>query len=186
DANGDTLSALRATGISFDCSVNPAYGHGCSRIAGRPLLSPARIQDVVEFPMTTFPSFHGGLRPLQVCACSSREMPSALLKAWREQWPSATILLHSFELIQRPSVPGQFGRAAPIRRRRFEKLCDFLGRNRDKFRTRTFSELKASAAPYVRPVDPGRPLRVPFRQTLRRYVEQAADRLVTPALLERC
>jgi hypothetical protein len=176
DANPDTLRAARANGIAFDTSVNLAYGRGARLISADPILTPTRAFGVAEFPVTVFRSAGGSLRPLQVCACSSGEMESLLLRAWRAGWRSAVILLHSFELIVRPRHPGQYGLPAPIRRRRFDRLCRFLGEHRDKFQTRTFAELSAESCETG--PQPSAPLRVPLCHTVRRYLEQAADRLL--------
>jgi hypothetical protein len=180
NANGDTIRAVRLHQIPFDSSINPAYGNKGRPIAERPLLAATRIHGVTEFPVTTFRCAGGSLRPLQVCACSSGELESLLLHAWKAQWRSATILLHSFELIVRPNAPGRFGRPAPVRRRRFERLCRFLGTHRDQLRTRTFAELAGAPDAALLAVDvQPEPLGVPLHHTVYRYLEQAADRALS-------
>jgi hypothetical protein len=194
DGNRDTLAALRANGIRIDSTVNSTYGQGCRQIAGTPLFHPTVIDGILEFPVSTFRVFHGGTRPAQVCACSHTEMEALLTAAWQQNWPAVVIVSHSFELMQRPAVAGRMGVPAPIRRQRFERLCDFLARHRDRFQTKGFADLtpvqrtieteregtvliesaRSTARPF-RAFLPEKPVRVAPLHTIRRFVEQTVD-----------
>ncbi len=166
-ANLDTLRALRGCGISFDSSHNPAY-------RGRAILSdcpdhPALIEGVCEFPITRFACFDGTYRPMQICACSTREFESVLIQAWRAQWHSVVIVSHSFELLKRRNLWKRACRKpCSIVIRRFEKLCRFLAANRDKFRTVTFSQMDVASIP----VSPRPPLSAGAVSTAVRMAEQ--------------
>jgi hypothetical protein len=101
-------------------------------------------------------------------------MEGALLDAWGKKWYAFVLVSHSFELlkgrkqIDRPLLPDR------IVNRRFERLCRFLGNNRDKFCTRGFADLDPDSIPQRESV---RPLRGRLHQTAARLVEQVARRV---------
>ena len=136
-----TLRALSFNGILYDTSYNYPYLKRACRIAepeSPPLLSPQRIEGVWEIPIPYFDTFRGP-RHVQVSAASNAELEAALMHAYKAQWKTFVIVSHSFELIHRDkSNTAQYN---AIQTNRFEKLCHFLQKHSDKFRTRTFSEL---------------------------------------------
>jgi hypothetical protein len=178
-ANFDTLRALSRQGIQFDSSHNTCYLRStCHMRTPAPLLQPARLEEVWEFPVSFFGDWPGHYRHAQLCACSSQEMTGALMQAWEAGWYSFVIVSHSNELIRGrkqtavPPLPDHTVIA------RFNRLCEFLAEHRDKFRTTTFSELPARS---VSPPPVARPLRSKLRLTAGRLVEQLARRLCSSA-----
>lgn len=131
-----TLRALAANKILFDTSYNVCYPV-CRIAVSKPMLSPQKIEGVWEIPISYFDTFRG-LRHVQVSAASNAEMEAALMYAYKSQWKTFVIVSHSFELIHRDKKTARYN---GIQIRRFERLCRFLNKHNDKFRTRTFSEL---------------------------------------------
>ena len=170
-ANFDTLRALARNGILLDSSHNAAYlDTACGLRTPYALMQPRTIDSVIEFPITVFHDFRGRQRHAQLCACSCEELEYALLNAWESGWSSFVILSHSFELIKRRSRVAADG----VVIRRYEGICRFLDRHRDKFQTVTFSD-----PAIVNGVGDGSadPLCVPMRATLKRWSEQLLRRL---------
>ena len=171
-ADRRTLRALAALGLRYDTSHNAAHlGLACGLESLGMLKQPREVDGVVEVPVTWYRDRPGGVRPLQLCACSSEEMTRVLLDAWRSGWRVAVIVSHGFELIRRRPKP----KPHRVVVRRFEALCRFLAENRDKFETCGFADLVPEdlAEP-----EPARALRSSLARTLRRYAEQAVGHIV--------
>ena len=174
-ANLDTLRALARNRIRFDTSYNPAYlDSACDMPREGLLLQPEPWLGVVEFPITFVRTFTGRRRPLQLTACSSGEIEQALWQAWRRGWGSVVLVWHSFELIRGRNVPPFRARLDRIALGRFERLCRFLQRHRDKFRTTTFAEPLATECLGN---SQALPLRARAADTLVRWVEQLTRRM---------
>ena len=174
-ADFGTLKALQANGIRLDSSyARPHLGRPCALHIEAPLAQPAWVDGVLEFPLGYFEDWPGHYRTLQLCACSTSELIWALGEAWKRRWQYIVIVLHSFELLQRPREFG--GASRPDRQlvQRFERLCRFLAGDRQCFRTVTFSDIEPDD---VRPVGDQAPLRSHPLRTAWRYVEQAQGRL---------
>jgi hypothetical protein len=174
-ANDDTLRALADCGMVFDTSHNSCYlGTACAMSGPVPFLQPRKMFGIHEFPISYFGDWPGHRRHAQICACSGRELQTALWGAWEQGWHAFVIVSHSFELIKRR--PKANRPPAPDRTviGRFEALCCFLGMHRDKFRTAGFSTLAPESIPEVAPC---RPLASGVGSTVLRYVEQLSRRL---------
>jgi hypothetical protein len=176
-AGASTLRALARNGLTWDSSLNVPYlGGSCDLRTAEPLRQATRMEGVYELPITYFEDWPGHHRALQLGSCSFAEITAVLRLAARARWRSVVIVLHSFEMIRRPqgrSAPG-IGRPAAVVIRRFERLCRFLDRHRDQFRTVTFRGLDPAAL--VGP-QPARALRSHVGRTSWRYVEQLVGRL---------
>jgi hypothetical protein len=173
-ANVDTLKAARRNRLRLDTSYNYSYrDSACPLALGMELLQPREIEGVVEFPVSHFSDFPGHTRHAQVCACSVGEMTCALQDAFKSGWYTFVIVLHSFELVRVGSVESGDLKPDWINIRRFERLCEFLDANRDKFRTQLFSSVQEM--PTLRAA---RPLRSRPHHTARRLVEQLISRLI--------
>lgn len=140
-----TLRALTRIGIPFDTSYNVCYlDRECGlRLEGR-LVQPRTIEGVCEVPISFFQDYPGHDRHAQLCACSYREIARSITQAWRLGWQTYVIVSHSFELLRRnrsgiPHAPDR------IVIKRFEKICRFLARNRERFQTVGFSDLDPSS-----------------------------------------
>jgi peptidoglycan/xylan/chitin deacetylase (PgdA/CDA1 family) len=141
-ANSDTLQAVRRAGLAADSSYNRCYATGNRTIdIGQDVFQPRTIEGVTEVPMTVFTDYPGHYRPAQLAACSSWELERALWQARSFNWRSFVILWHGPELLRPGFRPDRRARASAVVLRRFERLCRFLDRNRDKFETPLFSEV---------------------------------------------
>lgn len=175
-ANFDTLRALFKNGILYDTSYNVCYlDLTCGMRTAQPLLQPMFIEGVYEFPVSFFQDWPGHRRHIQLCACSWRELQNSLLWAWRSGWHSVILVSHSFEMIKRPAHPAKQASVQSIVVRRFRQLCRFLGSNRDKFRTRLFSELDPKDIPLGLPAPV---FQSGMHHTAWRFLEQAAGRIL--------
>lgn len=174
-ANLDTLHAVARCGLRYDTSYNePHRRSACDVRVPKPLLQPQRINGVVEVPVTFLRVFGNRHRHLQLGSCSSGEIEQTLLTAWRNRWSAAVIVSHSFELIRDRNGAAACGRVDPVVLRRFQRLCRFLAKHRDKFRTATFHDAPGWDA--ALPDDP-QPPRARTVDTFRRVLEQAWRRL---------
>lgn len=174
-ANFDTLRALANNGIHIDSSYNSCFLDAeCQMRTVESMLQPRTIHGVCVFPVTTFVDFPGHERPAQLCACSFQELTKALLQAWRNKQYSFVIVWHPFELMKDVRNPAK-RRPDLINVRRFERLCEFLSNNRDKFRSSTFSDVDILKVPVLENIAR---IRSPLRYTAWRYAEQIASRLL--------
>ena len=161
--NIDTLRALRANGILLDSSYNASMlGQNSGVMPGVPVVSPIECEGVFEYPMTVFNDGSGSLRHVQLTACSYREIENLLWQALKSNSSSFVLLSHNFELLNRAG-----NKADSVVVKRFQKLCSFLHRNRDCFRTRGFTDLQ----PQVTQQQPA-PLVSPVWRTTARMLEQ--------------
>lgn len=165
--NADTLSALVASGIPFDCSYNATmFGPDSGVLSGVTVVEPVECQNVFEYPMTVFNDGSGSLRHAQLTACSYTELEGLLWQALETGRNSFVILAHNFELMNQTQE-----RADEVVVKRFQKLCSFLERNRDSFRVRGFQGLE----PKTTLVQPA-PLTSPIWRTGVRMMEQVYRR----------
>ena len=138
-ANGDTLDALRALGVTFDSSHNGADHPWPSALPfPADLIDPVSIDGVHEIPVSVMRRRNGALRPLQLCALSFAEMQSAMRHADEDGHGITTIVSHSFELATRDGR-----RVNQVVRKRFDRLCGFLADYRGLFPTTNFTALDA-------------------------------------------
>src|SRR3546814_6360547 len=120
-----TASEMRISDWSSDlCSSDLAATPWPSRI-GLPAdtIAPVVRAGLVELPVTLIEDAPGSLRNVQVCALSIGEIRAALDHAVAEDHAAVTIVSHSFELANRAGT-----RANGIHARRFEALCEKIGR----------------------------------------------------------
>jgi hypothetical protein len=165
--NRDTLFALASNQIPFDSSYNAGMTGTSSGVApGLVLVEPLFDAGVYEYPLTVFNDGTRKLRPAQLTACSWREMEGLLWQALDSGRRSFVILSHNFELM----TPAKT-RPDPVVVERYRKLCAFLDKNRDCFRTTGFHGLSGAS---VQPQPP--PLRSPLWKTAGRYLEQSVRR----------
>jgi hypothetical protein len=174
-ANFDTLRALHSNGLRFDTSYNACYlDSTCGLGLGDPLLQPREIHGVVEVPVSFFRDWPGHYRHTQLCACSASELEWSLEEAWRQGWYSYVLVSHGFELLRERKQIARPPRPDIIVIKRFERLCRFLGENKDKYRTSGFAEIDVAAIPDP----PGlNCLRSRMTDTAGRMVEQAFARV---------
>jgi hypothetical protein len=135
-ADAATLAALADLGIRYDSSHNGGHHPWPSALPLDPLLiDPVEVEGVIEVPVSQIASSKGGLRHLQLCAVSHREMRAALHHAADAGHRATTIVSHSFELATRDGR-----RPNRVLRRRFEQLCELLAGNQETMPTRHFTD----------------------------------------------
>ena len=175
--NSGTLDALARCGIRYDSSVNRTYWQ---RMCGFPAPKSAGhftdYNGVQELPVAVFEDFVGHFRPAQLCACSTAEMIHALHTAEAAGWEYFVIVSHSFEMLTRRRHP----KKPPVIRwdvvERFERLCEFLAENRQRFQTVRFTDLDNVAA--VPRQNGARPdIKGKLTNTVSRVVQQAVNRI---------
>lgn len=141
-ANDDTLHALAACGVTYDSSFAPGMAGSPCAISLPPRQQAARRHcGVTEVPCLAIAGPNGALRHGQVTALSFREMRAAILHAAAQGWPALVLVSHSFEFFNRKR-----GIARAIVRRRFERLCAWLGQ-RGPARTGGFDLVPPLATP---------------------------------------
>lgn len=166
--NMDTLRALAASGIAFDSSYNVTqFGLDSGVLPGVPVFAPIKCEGVYEYPMTVFRDGFGKLRHAQIAACSFHEFEGLLWSALEAGSKAFVLLSHNFELLNQAK-----NRPDWIAVKRFEKLCNFLDRNRDCFSVRGFHGL----APQLSTEQP-EPLSSPSWRTAGRLFEQIYRRV---------
>jgi len=165
--NRDTLVALRENKIFFDSSYNAtAFGLDSGVSPGITVVDTLHCEDVSEYPMTVFNDGTGTLRHAQLTACSSNELEGLLWQALEAGRQSFVILSHNFELLNQAKT-----RPDTVVVDRLRKLCAFLDRNRDSFRTCGFK----GQIPQPEQSQPP-PLTSPVWRTAHRMAEQVYRR----------
>lgn len=178
-ANTDTLLALERCGVRYDSSYNRSYvGDRCGLAQPKFVGHLTDYNGVQELPVAVFQDFMGHFRPAQICACSADEMIHALVSAEAAGWDFFVIVSHSFEMIARRRHPSK----PPVIRwdvvERFERLCQFLSANAERFPTIRFADLdKFSSVPM--PETPEVSIKGKFLNTVSRVAAQAFSRIQT-------
>ena len=165
-ASASTFRALRENGVSLDFSIDAVLPASVPDLRdGRDLTRTQVIDGVTSVPMAVFRDGFGKERHAQIGACAAAELIGAMEHAARAGKPHFVILSHGTEM-QKPWSP------LPDRivARRFESVCQYLGRHRDTLPTGGVADL-----PLADP-DSGGVSRASVPATTRRYVEQAVRR----------
>jgi hypothetical protein len=161
--NKDSLGALAANGITFDSSYNASmFGADSGVMPGATLVEPVECDGIIEYPMTVYNDGTRALRHAQLTSCSWRELEGLLWQALESQRQAFVILSHSFELLNQAK-----NRPDDVVVRRFQKLCEFLDKNRDCFQTKSFRDLGVTTVD-IQPA----PLSSPLWKTGARTFEQ--------------
>ena len=163
--NADTLAALADNDLPFDASYNATrFGPESGVSPGELLLDSRQIAaGIHEFPMAIFSDAAGRLRHAQLGACSFGEIESALWRAAEAGRQSFVVLSHNFELLNQGK-----NREDKIVVNRFRKLCAFLERHCDTFRSAGFVGLEPQPVKEKPAM-----LQVPWWHTAHRIAEQA-------------
>ena len=157
--NGETLDALARLGLRYDSSHNGTDHPWPSALPlAAALMDPAECGGIIEIPISQIAQRGGGLRHLQICALSTREMEAALRHAARNDHSVTTIVGHSFELASRDGR-----RVNRLVRGRFDRLCAYLEANAAAMPTATFAGLETAAPARAAQPLPARPLRTALR-----------------------
>ena len=166
--NRETLLALGHAKIPIDSSFNFAqFARSREGSLAEPLLQPTILSDVHEYPLSFFREPWGRYRHLQLGACSSAEIEELLRHAADSDWEAVVMLSHNFELMNgAKTAPDE------VVVRRFQRLCKFLHRHRDEFKTGGFVTRSRDSEVAQPPVPRSRLL-----STVTRFAEQALRRL---------
>jgi hypothetical protein len=175
-ADDNTIRALRRTDIEFDSSYSVSYaGTHCRLPCPESFGKPTYMGGVTEIPVGAIQDYPGHLRHAQLCACGGNELIHALNEAEANGWDFFVIVSHSFEMLsRRRSAKPPFIRESVVRR--FEKLCLFLSKNRDRFQTAGFEDLRKTKVLKnvgARPI----PVKGRITYTLERVIEQGINKL---------
>jgi hypothetical protein len=131
-SNPSTLQAVSGLGLGIDCSLKL----GAELPDATALVhSPAKVNGLMEYPLTTFFDWPGHRRDLQLAACSLTEITHVLHAARSFRWNSVVLLSHSAELLT-----ADRSRPDRVVMRRFEGLCRFLSESRKEFSTAWFRD----------------------------------------------
>lgn len=170
-ADEGTMRALHMADFKYDTSFNIDFPEICKLPTPPSLGAAHQISGVQEVAVSAFMDYPGHFRPTEICACSAHEMIRALEQAELSGWSHFVIVCHSFEMLS-----GRWQGKLRIRNEvvgRFEQLCAYLGRHRDRFRTAGFDDLHAMPdCERVPPPIKGTPL-----NTAERVFEQAVNRI---------
>lgn len=169
-ANVDTIAALQHNNILIDSSFNMGVAvSGSDLRKQRNFYTPFEMNGVSCYPMSVFIDGMGRHRHAQLGACSFLEIKQALSNAHRLGFNDFVILSHNFEMLK-------VDKHEPDRivAHRFEKLCQYLAENPDRYTVsgwggknhrasfKTYSDLPSTS----------------FFATLLRLVEQAIRRII--------
>jgi hypothetical protein len=172
-ANTNTLHALQRCGLKYDSSFNLCYANDNSFLPAPQSYGQATdYSGVLELPVAVFWDRPFHFRPAQIQACSTAEMIHALDVAERNAWDFFVIVSHSFEMITGRRNISRAPRIRQVVLDRFERICEFLGSNRQRFTTVGFSDLNL-LAPRKAPVA----VKGKLVNTAVRLWEQAANRV---------
>jgi hypothetical protein len=177
-ADEGIMQALQRAGFKYDTSFYLGFHDKCKLPVPPSLGAPHKLFGVQEIAVAAFKDYPGHFRPAQICACSAREMMRALEQAEKHGWRHFVIVCHSFEMLT-----GRWQGKPGIRNEvvdRFEELCAYLGRHRDKFRTIGFDDL--STLPDYHGVAPPPDIRGNLINTAGRVFQQALNRIRSRAL----
>jgi hypothetical protein len=167
-ADRHTLRALHEVGLEFDTSYNYCYLKSlCGLHTHRPVVQPMRMEGLWEIPITFFQDWPGHSRHTQLGACSSAEIIRALENAKRAGWWSFVLVSHSFEGLKNRRS-SKLASVRPQVVARFERLCAYLDRHRDRFRTAHFAAIDSRRIP---PSSATVPLRGRVTDSVRRLVK---------------
>lgn len=164
-ADDATLRALAELGFRYDSSFNASHAPWPSAISPQALSEAGPVR---ELEVSHIKGRGGSLRHLQLCAVSFPELRDALTEAAAAPGAAVTLVSHSFELATRDGL-----RANRIVKRRFDRLCAWLGEQRPALETVHFADLPD---PFPRADLPH--LRSRGWQKLARNAEQAVGNLV--------
>jgi hypothetical protein len=145
-ANTTTLSAVQRCGLRYDTSFNLCYANDHSLLPAPQSYGHAtNYSGVLELPVAVFQDHPFHFRPAQIQACSAAEIIHALDRAERNGWDFFVIVCHSFEMITGRRHLTKAPRIRQVVLDRFERVCEFLGSNRQRFTTVGFSDIDGLA-----------------------------------------
>jgi len=173
-ASEQTLEQLARVGVRIDSSYTFAYLGGQCRFADHETYNGSKwYGDVLEVALSGFrqprlPGLHPA-KPVDLVGISFGECRDAI-EGICGAGADAVTILHSFSLFKVRNVQYDGGRLNLIVTRRFRRLCEWLGSNRESYPTYTFGQLADAVARgdyearRVEPLTLGRPGRALVRK----------------------
>lgn len=180
-ANEYTLDAARRAGLLFDSSYNAAYRPYPCLIPDNDINDFSFIRGIGEFPVTNFIEnvpFRKKYKPLDINGVSSEEIIFVLNSALEKKQSCVVIILHSFSFLKPKDI--QYKKVKPriSAIRRFERVCQYLYDNSDKFHVRTFPSLQRVELNQFNDSSKHIFAVMPAVISLARYYEQIKDLLI--------
>jgi peptidoglycan/xylan/chitin deacetylase (PgdA/CDA1 family) len=187
-------TALRTGSFSFAPAVHQAMaecgiklGSNIALALYRPaepefhLASGSRMFDgVLEIPALTYAAVHvplgSPLRTLAITSTSWRELEALLWLAREAAISPVVVLTHPFEFVKHRDFRFRELRRDHVNQQRLERLLEFLARHNDEFSATTFG--RSGGAWFAAGGKPGRLLQAPWRLSLPRLAENAANTLL--------
>jgi len=173
-ADSKTLLALNQCGIKYDSSFNRFFVKSgqCKLLQPEFTGRVTELHGVKELPVAVFEDWPSHMRHAQLCAINTREMVHALETSERDGWQFFVIVSHTFEMIshRRHATKPPIIRQAVVNR--FERLCKFLGENKDRFRTLGFSDIHS----HIKSEEKEKQIKGKLVNTASRTFEQAVNK----------
>lgn len=176
-ASETTLGVLQDAGIWIDSSYTfPYVGGQCLFPEGGHYNGSKWYGDVLEVALSGFkqpnwPALHPA-KPVDLMGSSFEECRDAVQMIC-DAGADAVVILHSFSLFKKKDIQYNGGKLNRIVTRRFERFCQWLESNKEKYPSRTFSELghmvryESYAPIFVPPCT----IRKPIRALTRKFVQ---------------
>ncbi len=138
-----TIKALQNNDIEYSSNYNLAY-RNCNYVENYELKNDIFcIEEVFEIPITCYKEFHirKEWNSFQISAASYGEIKEALYHYYKQKTEVITFITHSFEFVKPYDI--QFSKITPkcFLIRRFDKICEFMAKNSDKYEVITFKDL---------------------------------------------
>jgi hypothetical protein len=176
-ASENTLKLLPETGIWIDSSYTFPYLGGQCRFSETEAYNGSKwYGNVLEVALSGFrlrkmPMIKPS-QPIDLMGTSFKESRDAVKKIC-DSGADAVVILHSFSLFKWRDAQYNGGRLNWVVKRRFERFCEWLSENREKYPARTFSELGKMVKEdgYEPKAVPPCRLNTPFRALTRKAVQ---------------
>lgn len=144
DASLKVYRSMKKAGLSLSSNICVA----CNNYQEANLQLPGGIEvieGIHEIPASCFidsgPIGHGQMRAAQITACSASEIIHLLDQCVEQSVPLLVLVTHPFEFIKKKSFRYNSLRPNRLVQARLEKICGYLGNNKDKLQVTTFKEL---------------------------------------------
>jgi len=144
-ADEETLKILSKAGIKIDSSYSyPFAGGQCAFSKKEPFNGSKWYGDVLETALSGFesmvlPGIYSS-KPLDLMGISFEEARDAVKKICKSG-ADAVLILHSFSLFKVKDKQYSKARLNRVVKKRFEKFCAWLDKNREDYPPRTFEEI---------------------------------------------
>ena len=176
-ANLDTLNVLKKYNFKFDSSYNlwarQQKKYNNQSITNDIKNTPFIVNGIIEVPVTNYiAGFNKAYRFFAPEGASSLEMITALKYLHSINIEYVVIVLHSFSFAKNTKDVTKEVRFNSVAYNRFINTLDFIAKEKDKYRVRTFSELDCNDMQLISNVNKNEFVSVPLLYTFGRYFGQ--------------